>query len=216
MSVLQELRQLMPSRPLGDSEARAIAERQAARMLRLTGITEPHVPGSIIADLPRIAVDVRSGLPASGVTHWQRSTHTWRIVLRANDAAVRQRFSLAHELKHIIDHPVVDLAYPALGRHTSRQRAESICDYFAACLLMPRPWVKKAWASGVQQLDALAELFGVSQQAMQYRLIDCGLIPSGRHNLYFREAPAPGRPLLSIVETDAAATRSALTPVLAA
>lgn len=189
MSVLHQLRQLMPQRAVSDLEARGIAERQAMRLLRLSGITEPHVPGSIIAELPRIKVEVRSGLPASGATHWDAAAKVWHIRLRSQDAAVRQRFSLAHELKHVIDHPVIDRAYPTIGRRHSRVRAEAVCDYFAACLLMPRPWVKAAWTSGVQEIESLAELFGVSTQAMTYRLVDLGLLPSTRHNLYFRELP---------------------------
>ena len=41
---------------------------------------------------------------------------------------------------------------------------------------MPRIWVKRAWTSGVQQLPALARRFGVSQSAMQVRLLQIGLL----------------------------------------
>jgi len=186
MSVLQQLRELMPDRAVTDVEARSIAERQAARFLELSGIREPHVPGHIIAELPRLDVVVKSGLPVSGVTYWDRDVRKWRVQVRAEDAAVRQRFSLAHELKHVIDDPFVDEAYPTIGRHSAHDRAEQICDYFAACLLMPRPWVKRAWASRIQQTDALADLFGVSTQAMTYRLSDLALIESSRRHMYFR------------------------------
>lgn len=189
MSVLHQLRQLMPYRALTEAEARSVAERQAARLLAMSGVTEPHVPGSVIDELPRLRVDLRSGMPTSGSTHWDKSRKLWQIRLRAQDAPVRQRFSLAHELKHVLDHPFIDRAYPQVGTRTSPQRAEAICDYFAACLLMPRPWVKKAWFSRIQQVDALAELFGVSTQAMTYRLTDLALLPSTRCNVYFREAP---------------------------
>jgi hypothetical protein len=33
--------------------------------------------------------------------------------------------------------------------------AEAVCDDFAACLLMPRPWVKRLWSGGLQDIDAL-------------------------------------------------------------
>jgi hypothetical protein len=181
----------MPDRPVSDLEARSIAERQAARFLLLSGITEPHVPGSIIAGLPRVAIEVRPGLPQSGVTFWDNRAKLWRIWLRAHDAPVRQRFSLAHELKHVIDNDVIAFAYPALGTRSSRQRAELICDYFAACLLMPRPWIKRAWVSGVQQLDDLADLFGVSTEAMARRLSDLGLRESPYRNVYFRSGERP-------------------------
>lgn len=187
MSVLHQLRELMPPRALTDNEARSVAERQAARFLYLAGTAEPHVPGHIVSDLPRVEVEVRSGMPVSGATHWDRRSKVWRIDLRAQDAPVRQRFSLAHEVKHVIDHPFIDQAYPNIGLYASRQRAERICDYFAACLLMPRPWVKRAWTAGVQQLELLAELFGVSTQAMAHRLSDLGLVDSTRCQTYFRE-----------------------------
>jgi Zn-dependent peptidase ImmA (M78 family) len=41
---------------------------------------------------------------------------------------------------------------------------------------MPRPWVKRAWTSGIQGLPALAAHFGVSQAAMQVRLDELGLV----------------------------------------
>jgi len=192
MSVLHRLRQLMPNRPVTEHEARSITERQAARFLRLSGITEPHIPGSIIAELPRLDVEVRADLPKSGITFWDSHAKLWRIRLRAQDVAVRQRFSLAHELKHVLDHEVIDFAYPSVGLRSSQQRAELACDYFAACLLMPRPWIKRAWGMGVQQVDALADLFGVSTEAMARRLHDLGLAESPYRNVYFRPAPAQG------------------------
>jgi predicted transcriptional regulator len=200
MSVLNELRELMPERALTNSEARSVAERQAARFLQLSGMGDPHVPGSIIAELPRVDVAVRSGIPVSGATHWDRRSKVWRIELRAQDVPVRQRFSLAHEFKHVIDHPFIDVAYPTFGMYASRQRAEHVCDYFAACLLMPRPWLKRAWASGVQQLELLADLFGVSTQAMAHRLNDIGLVESARCQTYFRERPT--EPIVPFAQRD--------------
>ncbi|MEO6318843.1 MAG: ImmA/IrrE family metallo-endopeptidase, partial [Acidimicrobiales bacterium] len=76
---------------------------------------------------------------------------------------------------------------------------ERLCDYFAACLLMPRSWVKQAYGSGVQDVVALAERFEVSPQAMQVRLLQLGLvdryrrcrgIDNGISDIYLRSAPA--------------------------
>jgi len=208
MSVLQQLRQLTPDRPLTDREARSIAERQAARFLLLSGISEPHVPATIITDLPRVSVEVRRGLPKSGVTFWDNRAKLWRIWIRAHDVPVRQRFSLAHELKHVIDNEIITFAYPAIDHRTSRQRSERICDYFAACLLMPRPWVKRAWAMRVQQLDALSEVFGVSNEAMARRLSDLGLADSPYTNIYFRTDPTLQYRIASDMNTSANASRS--------
>jgi predicted transcriptional regulator len=189
MSVLRELRNLMPDRPLTDSEAKAVTERQAARFLQLVGVTDPHVPGSIISELPRLSVEVRPDVPASGLTYWDSDSKVWRIHLKASDVAVRQRFSLCHEFKHVLDDPFISYAYPSVGLVRSAVRAERMCDYFAACLLMPRPWVKRAWGIGVQQLPDLADLFGVSTEAMARRLNDIGLRPLPYRNRYFRGKP---------------------------
>jgi Zn-dependent peptidase ImmA (M78 family) len=50
-----------------------------------------------------------------------------------------------------------------------------MCDYFAACLLMPRMWVKRAWSDGINDQRALAALFDVSVTAMGIRLEQLGL-----------------------------------------
>ena len=81
----------------------------------------------------------------------------------------------------------------AWGR-TDDQRVESVCDYFAACLLMPRPWVKRAWATVTQDQTELAAYFRVSPAAMARRLADLKLTePTKRHGhesvaRYFRRA----------------------------
>lgn len=76
--------------------------------------------------------------------------------------------------------------------------AELMCDYFAACLLMPRPWVKRLWAQGVQDTAVLAATFNVSPAAMNVRVQQLGLVEPrdrwhrGRPSVrtYFRTAPA--------------------------
>ena len=89
------------------------------------------------------------------------------------------------------------MLYPARDGKPSHQRAEAICDYFAACLLMPRPAIKAAWGSGHQRVDDLAAHFGVSQAAMGLRLFQLGLT-TGRNRCpgpsdvrrYFRRTPS--------------------------
>ena len=52
---------------------------------------------------------------------------------------------------------------------------EQICDYFAGCSLMPSPWIKRTYCSGVQYVPDLAKAFGVSRAAMTVRLSPTGL-----------------------------------------
>jgi Zn-dependent peptidase ImmA (M78 family) len=53
---------------------------------------------------------------------------------------------------------------------------------FSACVLMPRSSVKYAWASRIQDPQALADLFDVSEQAMRVRLVTLGLLDCSRHD----------------------------------
>jgi Zn-dependent peptidase ImmA (M78 family) len=100
---------------------------------------------------------------------------------------VRQRFSLMHEFKHVLDHPFVQTAYSADRTQPSRF-AEQVCDSFAASVLMPRAWVKAVFCNeGVQELAILARRFGVSQMAMRVRLLQLGLVePEPRCSRYRR------------------------------
>ena len=104
-----------------------------------------------------------------------RAPSHWRIVLRAEEPRQRQRFSLAHEFKHILDDPVVERLYTHLAPSDRKERVERLCNYFAACLLMPRAWIKRDWCSGLQKINALARRYYVSQEAMSTRLAELGL-----------------------------------------
>ena len=194
-SILNQTRALQPQRPLSPPEAISVAERQATRLLKLSGVTEPHVPGEIIAELPRVQIVVKPSLPVAGSSHWSNATKHWIINLNGDDVPVRQRFTLAHEFKHVIDHPVASYAYPPTVRTGRAESSELICDYFAACLLMPRPWVKRVYGQGLHEVGALAALFGVSRAAMRYRLDQLGLVDSRRCQTYFRRSTVTWSPL---------------------
>jgi len=166
--VIAALRDFVPIRPLRRSEALRIAELQAYRFLKLTGVNEPPVPERVISELPRVQVERISPFPVSGATRW--ASQRWVILLNGSEPQSRQRFSLAHELKHILDHRVVEVLYRRVPEPERQQSIEHICDYFAGCLLIPRPWLKRAWGEGLQSVSALAERFGTSQAAVLVRL----------------------------------------------
>ncbi|MCA1676093.1 MAG: ImmA/IrrE family metallo-endopeptidase, partial [Actinobacteria bacterium] len=125
----------------------------------------------------------------SGSTTFSKGRYL--IVVNKNDAHTRRRFSLAHEWKHLLDYTASDMLYQQFGHGNTHQRErmiERIADHFAACLLMPRTWVKNAWTSGLQDIPALAGLFMVSEEAMRIRLIYLGLLDTHERPLrtYFR------------------------------
>lgn len=166
--LLEQLRQLVPQRPLGFTEARRIAETQATRLLSAIGATEPAIVTDALTDALGISVQRQNGLPTSGLT--TQAGNGWVVVLSADEATARARFSLVHEIKHILDDPLIDWLYRPSGGQSAELIAERICDCFAAAVLMPKAWIKRDWGNGHQNLRNLAARYGVSMAAMSYRL----------------------------------------------
>jgi Zn-dependent peptidase ImmA (M78 family) len=117
----------------------------------------------------------------------------WHIAVNSDDQPTRRRFTLAHEFKHVLDHPFVGVIYRDAKGKPSDDQAERMCDYFAACRLMPRIWVKRAWGDGINDQRALAALFDVSATAMSIRLEQLGLSTPRRR---YRQAPEMYQPYL--------------------
>jgi predicted transcriptional regulator len=172
-SVLTLLRGLVPKRAVSPYEAHRIAELQANRLLELFDIRTSAVPAEIVTALPRIRIESERGLPVSGSAHW--NGRYWIIVLSAEEHPLRQRFSLMHEFKHVIDHTTKDYLYRGRPGQSAHEQAEHVADYFAACLLMPKRVVKRLWCQGHQDIALLAERLQVSPAALRYRLDQLGL-----------------------------------------
>jgi Zn-dependent peptidase ImmA (M78 family) len=174
--LLARLRELIPHRGLSPAEARYVAERQAALLLAHSGTEKPAVAETVVTDLPFVSVTRRPGFPTSGMA--TQTDSGWVIVLRAEEAKNRQRFTLLHEFKHVLDDPFIERLYPTRGGYSPEDRAERISDYFAACVLMPRMWIKRDWAGGgIQDIDRLARRYQVSRVAMALRLAELRLLP---------------------------------------
>ncbi|MBO6946408.1 MAG: ImmA/IrrE family metallo-endopeptidase [Rhodospirillales bacterium] len=113
-------------------------------------------------------------LPASvsGLTCWAIGSAGRRvpvIVINANDTGERQRFTLSHELGHM----VMDVA--------DGVNEEKAAHWFAGALLMPRDTIfseigRNRSSIGLGELFALKEIFGVSVQAITYRCKDLGIV----------------------------------------
>lgn len=174
VNVLAILRGLVPDRHLSYGEALQIAELQANKLKEHFGIDSAEVPTELITELPRITVDYDPDMPVSGSAHW--NGYRWVITLNSSEPPLRRRFSMMHELKHIIDHTTRHHLYGRDDDPAARQRAERAAYHFAACLLMPKRWVKRLWGEGTQAITQMAAAFEVSHQAMRYRLDQLGLV----------------------------------------
>ena len=110
------------------------------------------------------------------------------IFVNRNDSYERQRFTIAHELGHYFLHlqnaPLferVDM-HRATGYSTNMPE-EVEANNFAAALLMNKSMVVEKFLLTKnfnftldKSIEYLANIFGVSKSAMQYRLINLGLI----------------------------------------
>ena len=97
------------------------------------------------------------------------------ILLNANDHPNRQRFTCAHELGHFIqreeaadEYEYVDLRHTILSASGTKEE-EIYANQFAANLLMPQKEVSRL-VSEKQTVTQMAMFFGVSQDAMSFRL----------------------------------------------
>jgi Zn-dependent peptidase ImmA (M78 family) len=167
------------------------AEREAAALIERFAVEQPPVPlekiarglgaeiryESLAGDLSGALYRSQNGAPVIGVNDWH--------------AEVRQRFTIAHELGHLQLHRETLFVDGVLKRNAESSMAISAreieANAFAAELLMPRGLL-------VEQLEArlptgrpadpkrvvrqLAGLFEVSEQAMQYRLVNLGFTTS--------------------------------------
>lgn len=148
-------------------------------------ITEAPVPVWNIAKNKgaRIVVDSLEG-DLSGFIYRDGSQAV--IGVNTHHAQVRQNFTLAHELGHLLLHDTeelhVDHAFPVvhLRNDVSSQGTDSKekeANLFAAELLMPSDFLQKDLAN-LDSLDLydektipdLAQKYGVSTQALMYRL----------------------------------------------
>jgi len=172
-SVLAKLRALVPNRPLTPSETLRIAELQANHLLRHFQIQTAAVPEEIVSEVPRIRVVREDGLPVSGAAPW--NGRYWVIPLSADESPCRQRFSLMHEFKHVLDHTTRHFLYQDTPYRTAAEQAERVADAFAAFVLMPKRVVKRLWFQRHQNIEQLAALLQVSPQALRYRLDQLGL-----------------------------------------
>ncbi|PJJ58609.1 uncharacterized protein DUF955 [Hymenobacter chitinivorans DSM 11115] len=108
------------------------------------------------------------------------------ILVKGSDPASRKRFTIAHELAHHFLHlaeadgSFVDSTINLFREQFSdsipdADRAREIeANRFAAALLMPEPLMRREFAHN-PDIDYLAWRFGVSEQAMGYRMAELGL-----------------------------------------
>jgi Zn-dependent peptidase ImmA (M78 family) len=161
-------------------------EEQANQILRRTDCLRVPVPVELVAHRLSLRVEPAAlGEDVSGVLVVSDGMGT--IGYNTSQALVRQRFSIAHEIGHFELHQetgpgqlFIDKTYIVYRRDQRSSNGEYLqeiqANQFAAALLMPEELLRLEVAhigfdlADESTLDALAEKFQVSRQAMSFRL----------------------------------------------
>lgn len=153
----------------GDPRAAALLDR----FTQTFGPAGVPVPARRIAeDLLGLRVQVQDGLPVSGMLIPAER----RIVLCGDDTASRRLFTLAHEIGHWELHCGARPRGPIRCREVMEGATDPLereANVFAADLLMPA----ESLLGDAKPHAALAARFGVSPEAMAWRLYNLGLSP---------------------------------------
>lgn len=167
------LRDLIPHRRVSFLESMQIAERQATLLRELFEDPSPRFSERRLGLLPKLAIWQEEGIPISGASFWDGGQ--WVIDINTDEPPERQRFTVLHEFKHVIDHPHQAHLFSA-AQSTGNSQRELAADYFAACVLMPARQFKAAHRRFDGAVDRLAEYFGVHQGGILMRLSELGMV----------------------------------------
>lgn len=174
-------------------------ELQARRVLRKSGVYEPPVPVQQIAQDLGIHVRYQPMKGDSDVSAVLKRDEGVAIIgVNSSHAPHRQRFSIAHELGHYFLHSddelFIDFASMIQGKRShyrnslssqAKNREEMDANAFAAALLMPRSMVERKLDEYLEEqpqatsdnvVAELAAVFHVSREAMNFRLLNLGLL----------------------------------------
>lgn len=109
-----------------------------------------------------------------------RIRNGYAVFINPSRPEVRRRFSLAHELAHILIQPDLTGAERLDKEKSEERRLESLCNQVAASLLMPASAVRtrlKTSGRSPRSVVKLAKQFNVSKEAMARRIIDVARHP---------------------------------------
>ena len=158
--------------PVRDPRAAAVLRRYHERF---GGSLEPPVPAEAIAeDLLGLSVSESESLQISGML-LPAERAVW---LNADESPERRRFTLAHEVGHWVCQVLEGRGAPIMCRAeevgVGEGRAlEREANVFAAELLMPEDTVRGRYDGTTA---GTAARFGVSEEAMGWRLFNLGLM----------------------------------------
>lgn len=157
-------------------------EARAEDVLRKAGVDTLPVPVEDIAEINQIRISRAPHNDFSGMLI--RKDGRALIGVSSTEPPVRQRFTIAHELGHFFLHPKKDafVDYRDNMKGVMRSSREKEANMFAAALLMPRKLLLKHCRAlakdgfSDEEVGTLARRYGVSEDAMRFRLINLNIL----------------------------------------
>ncbi len=135
------------------------------------------------------------GDEVSGFSFWH-DKYGPCILLNARDPRPRRNFTLAHELAHLLHKDGSSLCYIAIEHSSTHGSKEYLADQFAVEFLLPASSVendfeKKGLSTtpAEKELLPLLQKWGVSMQALGYRLESLDLMKKGHTNKLLEPKP---------------------------
>ena len=104
-----------------------------------------------------------------------RLSDCWLVQLNSNDTPARKRFTMYHEIFHILAHCKATPVFKKKSSSPEGSFNELLADHFAAILLMPEKQVKERWAE-VKDINQMATIFDVPQPVVWFALKHLSLV----------------------------------------
>ena len=142
-----------------------------SQVLSVLSMFTPPIDVMAVATRLGVVWERVQGLPYSGAVQASESPPAAHIWIRAEEFPARQRFTMAHELGHLLQHPLPPggMMFRDVTFEGSTEEAQA--NRFAANLLMPLPMLDAADRRLGGNVELLAQLFDVSVAAMEVRLL---------------------------------------------
>jgi hypothetical protein len=104
-----------------------------------------------------------------------RLNDCWLIQLNSNDTTARKRFTMYHEIFHILAHCKATPVFKKTSSSPEGSFNELLADHFAAILLMPEKQVREKWAE-VRDVNQMATTFDVPKSVVWFALKHLSLV----------------------------------------
>ena len=153
-----------------------LVRRLAARYQMEAGVDRLPVPADLVThgsdDRP---IEIRE-LPfkAHHGAIW-RLNDCWVVQLNSKDTPARKRFTLYHEIFHILAHCKATPVFKKTSSRSDGSFNELLADHFAAILLMPEKQVRERWAE-VKDVNQMATMFDVPRSVVWFALKHLSLV----------------------------------------